>query len=125
MCLHPQGSTNSSVKDQTTDISGFAGQTVFTATQLCHGHGCLPIKLYLQNEAAARFVSLLTPDVDYNCPCKLFPNLQHQEATISSAECIINKAAGSSTQNATDFFALQVRGLVFKANCNHFYTVLE
>lgn len=71
---------------------------------------------------SCQFISLLTPDVDYNFPCKLFPRSSApRNSQFSSAKCVINNAAESYTQNVTNFFALQASTLVFKANCNNFY----
>lgn len=121
-CVHPRGSENCSVKGQILKYFRFCRPVSFTSTQLCFGHGCLPIKLYLWNQAAARFVSLLTPDIDYNFPWKLFPRSSApRNSQFSSAKCVINNAAESYTQNVTNFFALQACTLVFKANCNNFY----
>lgn len=106
------------VRDQIIRISGSGGQAVsVTATQL--PWTWLPSNKTLQNQAAARFVGLLTPDVNHDCPCKLFTNPQHQEMAISSERCVINKATESCTQNVTNLFAFQVYRLACKANCNN------
>ena len=92
VCLHPQGFTSSSIKEQICN----------RYFRLCrpdslHNYSAVPWtwlssnKTLFTKQGNCQIYQFTDPDRDCNCPCKLFPNLQHQETAISSAKCLVNK----------------------------------